>query len=282
MRLGPVMHGRRLLQHQRHRPHPDRVLGRPKWSLVPSPDHGAVNNILDGVSCVSARLCQAVGYSYDSSNPVQTVLIESWNGTRWSIIPSANNGTAANILYGVSCRSSTSCQAVGYFHTASEVVHTLIESWNGVAWSIVPSPNDGANDNYLLSVSCASPQSCQAVGQYTNAKPRHQPDADRILEWCCVVDPPQPQQRDERQRPPGCVVSLARLVSGRWPVLQHEPSRLPNADRVLERPQLVPDSEPEQWDGLQRPRCGFLSLEARGVHCRWQLLQHESGHRTRP
>ncbi len=141
------------------------------WSIVPSPNHGTVNNILAAVSCVSARSCQAVGYSYDSSIAVQTLLIESWNGVRWSIVPSPNNGTAANILDGVSCHSRRSCQAVGYYYdTTLGAYQTLIESWNGDTWSIVPSANNGTNGNYLLSVSCRSPRACQAVGQYYNTR----------------------------------------------------------------------------------------------------------------
>jgi hypothetical protein len=140
------------------------------WSLVPSPNYGTFNNILDGVSCVSAVSCQAVGYYYDTNTPVQTALTESWNGRRWSIVGSADNGTEANILYGVSCLSARSCQAVGYYENAGlGAIQTLIESWNGVSWSIIPSPDNGTHDNYLLSVSCTTSRSCKAVGQYGDA-----------------------------------------------------------------------------------------------------------------
>jgi hypothetical protein len=138
------------------------------WSIVPSPDNGTAYNILDGMSCQAvSRSCQAVGYYYSSSLGAVQTLIESWNGASWSIVPSPSNGTAENILYGVACRPmAPSCQAVGYYTNASGFIETLIESWNGTSWSIVPSPNGGTNGNYLLGVSCRSANSCEAVGQY--------------------------------------------------------------------------------------------------------------------
>jgi hypothetical protein len=152
-----------------------------RWSIAPSPNFGTVNNLLDGVSCVSARSCQAVGWDFDSNNGVESTLIESWNGSGWSIVPSPNRGLAGNIIVSVSCVASTSCKAVGYTIPANQApaYETLIESWNGVAWSIVPSPNQptsaslllavscvSAND--LLAVSCTSARACEAVGLYFN------------------------------------------------------------------------------------------------------------------
>jgi len=87
----------------------------------------------------------------------------------WSIMPSPNartRGTTHNsYLTGISCPSATSCTAVGYWSSRS-AQKTLIESWNGTTWSIVPSPAvAGANPNSALqSVWCASPATCLAAG----------------------------------------------------------------------------------------------------------------------
>ena len=56
-------------------------------------------------------------------------LIESWNGTAWSLVPSPDNGTIPNDLTGVACISSSSCQAVGFSGLGSAEDQTLIESW---------------------------------------------------------------------------------------------------------------------------------------------------------
>jgi len=49
--------------------------------------------------------------------------------------------------------------AVGEYANGSTGA-TLTESWNGAAWSVVPSPGDGR----LFGVSCTSTNSCVAVG----------------------------------------------------------------------------------------------------------------------
>ena len=66
----------------------------------------------------------------------------------------------------MSCSSPAACTAVGFQSTAN-TEQTLIESWNGSAWSIVPSPNTSPSEvNLLLGVSCSSSSACTAVGGY--------------------------------------------------------------------------------------------------------------------
>jgi hypothetical protein len=138
------------------------------WSIVPSPNNGTGSNGLGGVSCVSASKCQAVGSYRNGSNVAQT-LIESWNGATWSIVPSPNIGMHSdNVLSGVVCVSASKCKAVGHIFTQFDVTQTLIESWSGATWSIVPSPNKGTSPSFLLGVSCLSASSCKAVGAYVN------------------------------------------------------------------------------------------------------------------
>jgi hypothetical protein len=71
-------------------------------------------------------------------------------------------------LLGVSCASRSACTAVG-FEEASFTEHTLIERWNGTAWSLAAHPASG---NILYSVSCAAAAACTAVGSsYTGTTP---------------------------------------------------------------------------------------------------------------
>ena len=140
-----------------------------KWSTqrTPTPT-GASSTALDGVSCVSASACTAVGYYNNSSTSV--TLAERWNGTKWSIerTPSPN-GASYSVLYGVSCISASACTAVGEYVKASTPM-TLAERWNGTKWSIQRSPNPkgvvGVID--LSGVSCVSARACTAVGYYYN------------------------------------------------------------------------------------------------------------------
>jgi hypothetical protein len=137
------------------------------WSRLSSPNVGSNHNDLFGVSCVSDTSCTAVG-AYTNTSGWARTLIESWNGVSWSRVSSPNAGTRANILFAVSCVSDTSCTAVGGYVNTSGIVRTLIESWNGVSWSRVSSPNVGTRDNILFGVSCVPAASCAAVGAYTN------------------------------------------------------------------------------------------------------------------
>jgi hypothetical protein len=139
------------------------------WSVVPSPSPSTRGNVLNSVSCVSATVCTAAGYDTSIPGGAGTTLIESWNGTSWSVVPSPTAGTAGSFLYGVSCASATACTAVGFYYT-SGARWTLVESWNGTSWSVVPSPSP-ATDNYLNGVSCVSATACTAVGEHNDYKP---------------------------------------------------------------------------------------------------------------
>jgi hypothetical protein len=49
---------------------------------------------------------------------------------------------------------------VGYYTTRNDGDLSLIESWNGTDWSVVPSPDPSAGYNDLNSVSCTSTTAC--------------------------------------------------------------------------------------------------------------------------
>ena len=133
------------------------------WSIVPTPSvSGSTDSALQAVACVSASDCTAVGYSWDGST--NSTLVESWNGTSWSIVPSPNvSGSTPSFLTGVACVSATNCTAVGWSTASGDLA--LVESWNGTSWSIVPSPNvSGSTGSVLEAVACVSASDCTAVG----------------------------------------------------------------------------------------------------------------------
>jgi hypothetical protein len=136
------------------------------WSIVASPNPaGAIDSSLQSVACSSATSCTAVGnFSNASGSPT---LVESWNGTSWSIVASPNPSGGSGDLLGVACSSATSCTAVGYSQISVISYQTLVESWNGTSWSIVASPNNTGRGNFLYGVACSSATSCTAVGSST-------------------------------------------------------------------------------------------------------------------
>ena len=141
------------------------------WSLTPSKNSSSSErNDLFGVSCVNAQLCVAVGVSSTGSllYPTYHTLVETWNGTSWSITQSPNpSSTETATLSGISCVSITDCKAVGWYDNASGIAQTLAETWNGSSWSIIASPNPSTVATSELSdVSCAYSGYCTAVGSY--------------------------------------------------------------------------------------------------------------------
>jgi hypothetical protein len=86
----------------------------------------------------------------------------------WSIVASPNaDTTRQNEINGVACISSSDCWAVGDYYTSANAYQTLIEHWDGDAWTIVPSPNsDPTQTNLLFNVACVSSSDCWAVGKH--------------------------------------------------------------------------------------------------------------------
>jgi hypothetical protein len=145
------------------------------WSVATVPGTGA-DDVLLGSTCANAQQCWAVGVSIQNINTNGTFapLVESWNGTAWTLQPQpplpAGEGGG---FFDVSCVSGSDCWAVGTVLDNSgsgNSVGTLVEHWDGGAWSIVPSPTPsgaGMTGAILQSVSCTSSADCVAVGYST-------------------------------------------------------------------------------------------------------------------
>jgi len=127
------------------------------WSALPAAKHEPADAELSGISCVSATWCVAVGHSTKA-------LIEQWNGTAWTVAKSVSPDTGGNVLADVTCLSKSWCRAVGDAFDSGGESRTLIEAWNGRAWSLVRSPDDTALSNWLDGISCTTTAFCQAVG----------------------------------------------------------------------------------------------------------------------
>src|SRR5207253_3187946 len=138
------------------------------WSVVKSPNVGGSRPSLGAVAAVSKSDVWAVGlhYSNNGSFPSRT-LIEHWNGTSWSIVPSPNPGKFSQ-LYKLAAVSANDIWAVGRFNTGNSILQTLIEHWNGTSWSVVKSPSPGSFDNALVGVAVVSTNDVWAVGGSEN------------------------------------------------------------------------------------------------------------------
>ena len=142
------------------------------WKIVASPNSSASEyNYLEGVICNSTSDCFATGWVRQNDGTESTAtylsLIEHWNGVSWSIATSANPGTKRNKLWGVTCNLASDCWTVGIYRNTTGSIHTLVEHWDGTAWSVVTSPNTSTSQqNDLYSIACASSSDCWAIGNY--------------------------------------------------------------------------------------------------------------------
>ncbi|MGI8586143.1 MAG: S-layer homology domain-containing protein [Chloroflexia bacterium] len=117
------------------------------WTVVSCPNVNTAPNELLAVAAVAANDVWAVG---DGSGGT---LIEHWDGSSWSIVPSPNVGSD---LAGVAAVAANDVWAVGD-------PGTLTEHWNGSIWSVVPSPNPGG-DSHFAGVAAVAANDVWAVG----------------------------------------------------------------------------------------------------------------------
>jgi hypothetical protein len=137
------------------------------WSVVASPNVGAGSNFLDAVSADAPTDVWAVG-AFGSGPGASQTLIEHWDGTSWSVVPSFSPGTGFNFLYGVTVVASNDVWAVGDAQNTGAASQTLVEHWDGTSWSVVSSPSPGSNANELRGVSADAANDVWAVGITSN------------------------------------------------------------------------------------------------------------------
>jgi hypothetical protein len=138
------------------------------WAVVPVPTPaGSASSQLSGISALSPSNLWAVGsVATVVGTTVQTrTLVEHWNGTTWGIVTS-RNASNSNLLTGVAAVAGNNVWAVGYTITTdgtNQPDKTLVEHWNGSAWSVVASPSPASNDT-LSGVAARSAGDVWAVG----------------------------------------------------------------------------------------------------------------------
>jgi hypothetical protein len=156
------------------------------WSVVPSPNPGALQNILFGVAAISDSDAWAVGGEEDS-NGLWHTLTEHWNGSAWSVVKAVDAGATGNQFYAVKALASNNIYAVGQQSGAGFPNQALVEHWNGSAWSVVSSPADVSASALPLGFT-ATASSLTFVGQqesdtapYTTLVAAGAPGAESIL-----------------------------------------------------------------------------------------------------
>jgi hypothetical protein len=90
-----------------------------------------------------------------------TAVIEHWDGTSWSVVPSPNpNPQGNNGLAAVAAISASDVWAAGF-----QLLGPFTEHWNGKSWSIVATP---AGVRFFGAMAASSAGTLLAVGQGTD------------------------------------------------------------------------------------------------------------------
>jgi hypothetical protein len=102
-------------------------------------------------------------------NGPTSTLIEHYDGSGWSVVPSPNAGqNQSNDLLGITAVSPTDIWAFGsYFANSDGSQKTLLLHWDGTTWSTAPSPNPTKGDllsDLLFAGVEASPGNVWIVG----------------------------------------------------------------------------------------------------------------------
>jgi hypothetical protein len=102
------------------------------WIIQTTPNvSGARESLLRGaVVCTSSTKCIAAG-QYTTSAGTPVTLVESWNGTEWTIRTTPNPAEAKmSRLRGLACTSGAACTAVGEWENSSSTLEPLAERYS--------------------------------------------------------------------------------------------------------------------------------------------------------
>ncbi len=136
-----------------------------RWRITASPNPAGgfhTTNTLGGIVAITPKNAWAFGF-YEKATTTFRTLIEHWDGTKWSVVPSPNSGSGENTLAAGVAKSATDIWAVGYRGDPGHR-RTLTEHWDGSRWSVVASPSVGTGDNFLFGVAAAAGGPVWAVG----------------------------------------------------------------------------------------------------------------------
>ena len=114
---------------------------------------------------------------YKAKSGTIVSLVEHLNASKWELESTPNaEGAQESKLTSISCTSSASCSAVGFYKSSSGTIVALAESLNESTWAIQPASNpEGAQESQLTGVSCGALGACTAVGWSKQATGSREP-----------------------------------------------------------------------------------------------------------
>jgi hypothetical protein len=141
------------------------------WSVVPMPQAGTNTSTIGAVTDISATDAWAVGEDIGATSAVGgSTLIEHWNGSSWSIVPSPTPGADPG-LTGIAARGPSDVYAVGSNLPSINggTVQGMILRWNGSTWSVDTDPTVGSYSPLLAAAAVPGAANEWAVGTLSNS-----------------------------------------------------------------------------------------------------------------
>jgi hypothetical protein len=136
------------------------------WTTVSMPAPSGRSATVTGVLDLGSNNAWAVGRTTNPTTGLDRTLIEHWDGTAWSIVPSPNpdGGTSGtDELVAIDGVSATNIWAVGNDDLPPAPNTLLFEHWNGTSWRAVASPAP-VGDDFAEGIDTISPNNAWAVG----------------------------------------------------------------------------------------------------------------------
>jgi hypothetical protein len=135
-----------------------------QWSVSSAALADGLPPFLTSIAALGPDDVWAVGYSMPNYS---RAIAEHWDGHGWKVLPTPNLGGAVGARFAqVFAQAHADVWAVGWRYFADSQL-TLVEHWNGHAWSVVPSPNAGkADENFLQAVAATSQKDVWAAGYH--------------------------------------------------------------------------------------------------------------------
>ena len=139
------------------------------WSKVTTVNP-TVGALFLGVTTIATNDVWAVGQYFNFGTFSWNTLTEHYNGSTWSVVPSANSSTLDyNELDTISAFSSTDIWAVGLHAPVNGdgslgTFQSLAEHWDGISWTVVSTPNTATGDNAIVGVNALEANHAVGVG----------------------------------------------------------------------------------------------------------------------
>src|SRR6516225_2187611 len=127
------------------------------WSVVSTPLVASGGPIpptaqFYGVAAAASNDVWAVGFRFGPNNPDNgESLIENWNGSSWSVVPSPTATVENTLLKAVAAISPSNVLAGG-----GNAGNVLVEHFDGMNWKVVHSPVFGSGEGTAISADSAN------------------------------------------------------------------------------------------------------------------------------